>query len=253
MILAGNQGLMLYRPTLALVCALVANVTASHAQPAPEAHNFTAAGIDEITVVGVMNPPPWKPSRPGEAEPERYYPEKAALAKVEGYATLQCQVAPGGGTPHDCRVLEETPEGWSFGETATRVLASKVNAPPEKILDGNLFLGFAFRLKNAPAPPASLDSLRHPRFTHTPYARDLAGALRVADPKFTGPGWAFVRCAATKDGRLADCTPLASSTPDGALGAAVASLASTFKLAPTDADDAPVAGRPLRLRFRVSW
>lgn len=103
--------------------------SASRAQPVPGAHNFTAAAADDVTVAGLMDPPPWKATFPGEVEPERYYPEKAALAHVEGYATLQCQAALEGGAPHDCRVVEDTPEGWNFGETAVRVIAAKVNLP----------------------------------------------------------------------------------------------------------------------------
>jgi len=231
------------------------NVSASHAQPAPGAHSFTAAAIDEVTVTGLADPPPWKATTQGEVEPPRYYPEKAARSKAEGYATLQCQAATGGGAPHDCRVVEESPEGWNFGETAVGVLARETSLPPERaqVPDGRVFLGFAFRLKGAPVPPASLHSLRRPKFTYTPYDDELAAALRAADPKFSGAGWGLVRCTATKDGRLVDCTSLASSNPESGLGLAFVSLARNFKLARIDADGAPVAGRPIRLSFRISW
>ncbi|MBW8815351.1 MAG: TonB family protein [Caulobacterales bacterium] len=46
-----------------------------------------------------------------------YYPERAAWKRVEGQAVVNCAVS-SSGRLSDCRVLNETPGGWGFGQAA---------------------------------------------------------------------------------------------------------------------------------------
>jgi TonB family protein len=50
----------------------------------------------------------------------RYYPERAQAERVEGVATLDCEVTPEGAL-QNCLVAAEDPPGWGFGATALQL------------------------------------------------------------------------------------------------------------------------------------
>lgn len=54
---------------------------------------------------------------PTGADFQRYYPKIAADREIPGRAILDCDVNAAGGLEH-CRVVEETPQGYGFGEAA---------------------------------------------------------------------------------------------------------------------------------------
>lgn len=63
--------------------------------------------------------PDWRRvENPGN--PLRFYPERAQRLAVEGAATISC-VVDASGRLQDCRVLDETPAGYGFGEAALRM------------------------------------------------------------------------------------------------------------------------------------
>lgn len=57
---------------------------------------------------------------PAAEDMVRHYPEAALRASVEGRAAIQCIVVDDG-TLTDCRVQEESPPGYGFGEAVLRM------------------------------------------------------------------------------------------------------------------------------------
>jgi TonB family protein len=56
------------------------------------------------------------------AAPDRYYPEVAQKAGVEGSAEVLCKIAPGGGL-EACQITAEEPKGCRFGEALVRMVS----------------------------------------------------------------------------------------------------------------------------------
>lgn len=69
--------------------------------------------------VGTITDPAWL-RRPSAAEFARYYPDKAALQEVTGRATLACEVEAGGGLV-GCKVVEDFPAGFGFGDAVLKM------------------------------------------------------------------------------------------------------------------------------------
>ena len=63
--------------------------------------------------------PDWTQSPTG-ADFERYYPKSAAERSIPGRAILDCDISGAGALEH-CRVVEETPVGFEFGEAALKL------------------------------------------------------------------------------------------------------------------------------------
>jgi TonB family protein len=87
---------------------MIAAIAALFLQATPE------AGLPS-SVVG----PKWE-RRPSAADVERYYPEKARRQQVSGRAAISCTVNAGGGLV-DCKVVEDFPAGFGFGEAVLRM------------------------------------------------------------------------------------------------------------------------------------
>lgn len=63
--------------------------------------------------------PDWRRvENPGN--PLRFYPKQAQDLSVEGAATISC-VVDADGRLQDCKVLDETPAGYGFGDAALRM------------------------------------------------------------------------------------------------------------------------------------
>lgn len=74
----------------------------------------------------------WK-DRPSGESVNRLYPEAAMKAGVGGKAKVRCTITVEGELK-DCAVVEETPEGFGFGEASVRLLATSRFNP--KTIDG---------------------------------------------------------------------------------------------------------------------
>ena len=75
--------------------------------------------------------------------PERFFPEAAQKANVEGEATALCTISRKGDLT-DCQVTQETPLGYQFGDAVVRVAGGmRVSA---KTKDGSPTEGRRFQL-----------------------------------------------------------------------------------------------------------
>src|SRR5690349_8548045 len=63
--------------------------------------------------------PDWRRVR-DTGDPMRFYPERAQRLSMQGSAVMSCVVT-ADGFLKDCKVLEETPGGYGFGEAAIRM------------------------------------------------------------------------------------------------------------------------------------
>jgi protein TonB len=90
--------------------------------PAPFAPAATAVAPPAPAIVR----PQWL-SRPGAREFERFYPARARDRGKEGRVTLDCIVAADGAI--GCRIVQETPEGWGFGQAALKIAPAFRIAP----------------------------------------------------------------------------------------------------------------------------
>lgn len=67
----------------------------------------------------VIQHPDWVQKPTGD-DVERFYPSKARAESVSGRATIICDVTNEGSLVH-CKVIEESPKGYGFGEAAVSV------------------------------------------------------------------------------------------------------------------------------------
>ncbi len=125
-------------PRITLTIALVMIVTAGlsvgavHLSQSVKAKRAAANAlpaslvlIDEQghrTVVSLDAPPP-QPSWAIPPQPtEHDFPREALNAGISGVATLECGFTPTGDVVN-CRVVEETPEWYGFGDAAVRIVS----------------------------------------------------------------------------------------------------------------------------------
>lgn len=83
--------------------------------------------------------------------PNRYFPEVAQKAGIEGDAKALCAVGPDGSL-QACRVTAESPQGCRFGEALVRMAGFMLIAP--RAHDGSPTSGRNFELKTHFALPA---------------------------------------------------------------------------------------------------
>jgi len=92
--------------------------------------------------------------RPTGSDFARYYPKNAADRGVPGRAVLDCDVSAVGALEH-CRVIEETPAGFEFGEAALH-LSSLFHVNPASIPDPDqrrAIVPIVFGMAGKPLPP----------------------------------------------------------------------------------------------------
>jgi TonB family protein len=235
---------------LSLAALLLA--AAATAGPASAAGlNFAATTLGDLTVVAKLHPLTPPPPPPGQpAPPPRYYPERAQAARQEGHAVLRCDGYQADGAVTDCKLLEEGPPGWGFGDAALGIVRVVHLAPKGWSLGDNApsLIPFVFRMESDAAGPAEPYTVVKPNWTNVPDTDLMARLIRREAPA-TKPGdWALVECAIDAAGALQACTPLTESTP--ALAQPVTGLAARFRMATTDQQGHPVADGRIRLLVR---
>jgi protein TonB len=85
----------------------------------------------------------------------RYYPERAQAERVEGVATLDCEVTSDGALKN-CAVAVEDPPGWGFGAAALQLaplfhMKSTANGPMPS--SGKVTIPIRFKLPPGSGPP----------------------------------------------------------------------------------------------------
>ena len=86
------------------------------------------------------------------------YPARAIAERVEGRAVIECDVSIQGTTEH-CKILEETPAGYGFGEATIAILSKSLFKPRIHcgvVVPGEVRIPFSFKLpQDTPAPSAA--------------------------------------------------------------------------------------------------
>jgi TonB family protein len=197
--------------------------------------------------VTMLSRPVWA-AAPGFDDVAAAYPARAAGA--EGYVVAHCQVMPAGDVKN-CVSVKETPEDLGFAKAALP-LAYKFKVIPALAVSPDkkpLWVDIPIRL---PPPDAQADrTVTQPIW--------LKGVETAAAPAFPAQaaarglrsGVGVAQCVVGPDGAMVQCAP-GPGAPDGlGFSEAVASLASTLKVALWSPDAGPVYGGQIRLEMRI--
>ena len=187
----------------------------------------------QITVVGEWplwdHPPSWR-RKPRPEQLLAVWPREALRRGLNGYALINCLIAPQGGL-YDCLVIEEKPVGNGFGAAVIALTPQLLMNPP--LHNGQPTFGSV-------AIPVSFSGLQPPQqptldpsgpavasvagaWAATPASSDLAAAYPEAARRARASGHVALSCSFRKDGTLRDCAVL-EETPKG-LGFAKAAMA----------------------------
>lgn len=136
---------------VALAAAAIGLMAFAAEQPAPAGEAGAPAEAERS-----VSRPDWD-RRPTADDMARFYPKKAQRLELEGRATILCNVQIDGRLS-DCRVIEESPEGMGFGESAIK-LSTRFRMKPATV-DGVAVAGASVRIplvyklpEDAPLPP----------------------------------------------------------------------------------------------------
>lgn len=153
------------------------------------------------------------------------YPMAATLAGVSGSATVNCS-ASSDGIIGDCVILEETPEGYGFGESAINIartgrLVLSENGDPIR----HTKMRFPFNLEEEKEEPQTAPSwVLPPRPIMSDYPR---GARRNLIS-----GSAVVACTATAQGVIQNCKVAEEQPANMGFGEAAVKIVERGRLAP---------------------
>ena len=109
-----------------MACVMLASTVQAQPVAAPEAQPVAAPGPP--IVKGDWTFPDWK-------QAQAYYPQAALNAKVQGRATIDCEVEPHGRLT-SCVVVSETPEGYGFGAAAAALFIRYAFVEPASVEGG---------------------------------------------------------------------------------------------------------------------
>jgi TonB family protein len=176
-----------------------------------------AAGENVQPVQSALRSGDWL-DKPSGADVDAVYPPRAVKEGVGGTAEMEC-AATAEGTLGRCRILQETPAGYGFGD-ATLNLAGKFRMAP-KTPDGHSVQGGIVRIPLTFRPPEASKI----EWLAQPPARSLADLLPAKALDAGIGGSATLDCGFTAEGYLADCK-VVSEQPAG-YGFGAAALQST--------------------------
>jgi len=221
--------------------------------------------------------PDWTQTPTG-ADFARYYPKTAADRSIPGRAILDCDVADAGALEH-CRVVEETPAGFKFGEAALN-LSSLFHMNPALTADHRrAVVPVTFGMAGKPLPaqgyqagqnawmmkvdvkkgsrgarPCPEESKPGQLCSDHPFAWAKQPSLMDTLPALDGidmdAGRSVLLCGVGPDGALADCNTTPEATP--AARKAMLALAPLFVAPQKAADGDPMAGGMIAVPFEWS-
>lgn len=126
-------------------------------------------------------------------------PDKAREEGVSGAATVSCEGSPEGAVIN-CRIENETPEGYGFGQSAMDILQSgSLNPSPEGLAIERFHVRIPFNVEE-PAPLAS------PQWEIAPDPKVEDFPMRAI--RHSRSGAAVVGCTASAQGVPENCTVL---------------------------------------------
>lgn len=185
--------------------------------------------------------------RPTAEHLAHHYPDKAQREGVEGSATVECGVT-GVGSMTGCRVLNEDPAGYGFGEAALAMSAYFRLGPAdgtEPMSGGKVKLPIRFAL---PSPTTGSPSvIVNPDWQRRPSGRDVANYYPKAALREDLAGRATITCTVSVDGRLTDCRAVSEEPTDAGFGAAAVAMSQLFRMRPQTRDGRPVANGIVRI------
>jgi TonB family protein len=130
---------MLQRLVLASICGIICASSEVAAQPCPSNPNAPH--------VSAFSSKSWI-SRPSSGDLDKYYPEKARRAGVEGSVQLNCAMTKDG-TLTDCKMID-TPSDFGFGEAVLNLIPLFKAQP---LVCGPAGFVTVIRFKLAPSAP----------------------------------------------------------------------------------------------------
>jgi len=223
---------------LGFLAAAAAQVVAPVTAPAPK----------------IITQPVWA-TIPSAAEFTATYPTAALRNRVEGRATLQCEVDRAGALVN-CAVTQEEPAGAGFGEAAFRISAlfrmRPLSQDRVRTAGGQITMPIRFKLPEE-LPPDAIPtgvSIQQPDWVTKPLAADFANVYPLAASNNELEGTATAACLVTKEGQLARCSVLSEDPVGQGFGEAVLKMTGLFKMKPLTVDGKPVAGGTVRIPIR---
>lgn len=238
---------------------------------------------EALAGAAVIADPDWR-ERPDSQSYERFFPEEALLNDTSGVVDLDCLVIAGDALA--CRIEQEEPTGWSFGQAAMNLsrefrIEPRIRGAPslgrrvhvripfnsggslaDAVPDDARTNNGAPRMTsedlraleaNAPSPAeiAAASLLEGATFTQRPTGSDFVQFYPATALARGLSGAATLECLVNADGGLR-CRVIEETPADAGFGLAALAVAQKFRVAPTAAG-ASNAGRKLRIpiRFRV--
>lgn len=188
-------------------------------------------------------------SAPSYADVSAVFPERARAKGVAGRAALNCSVIETGELKR-CSVISENPTGMGFA-TAAKALIPKFkaplsvpNLPSTRGAYAQITVSFPLEMLDAATPPV----VGKPSWLKLPTGDQLMAAM----PKDSSPGQirVLLDCLIAPDGSTTDCK-VASEEPAGrGYGAAMLTVAPTFKMTVWTQEGLPTVGARVRIPLR---
>jgi TonB family protein len=187
-------------------------------------------------------PPDWM-RKPTFDQVLAVFPAKATAAGLGGRATIKCWVQTNG-LLRDCKVAQESPTGYGFGEAALTLTPSFLMKPAikqGKSVESDVTIPINFSNNSGLASRSfgsSIRVLKDPLWIAAPAAEDVNSAITAKVRKDDLAGQVAMQCdVVRKTGKLGSCTVMNSSVYSAGFEAAAKALVSKFQISAGELSD----------------
>jgi len=236
----------MHKSALSVALTIVSATLTAAASPAL-AERIGASFVGEMRAIEITSDPASDSALGSVATP---YPVKARNAAVGGKALLRCRLGVEGRVS-ECRVIDEDPPGFDFGEAALAG-AADILAPPKGIpgpWPKTVIVPFVFRVaKTEPSSAAVSPSFEWKR---TPTGVDLARVFPDRAQRANQEGWAMIKCVNAAEGRITGCKAIAEEPEGWGFAGAAVALADKFRLAAPRGDAPPLEPGGTSIRIPI--
>ncbi len=185
------------------------------------------------------NHPSWLRG-PSTNDMGRTYPPRAAKYGVGGQAKLKC-VVDTDGFLNNCRVLEESPPGWGFGDSTIMLSRTMVMTPGYRAAINIPVIWKPVAGMYRYLAGSDLGHLTRPQFLSAPGPGDVAAAYPKEGRGVNG--YAVLNCDVSRSsGRFGRCTSVFEQPTGRGFGKAALSLASKFEVRVPDLEKRQALG-----------